>query len=206
MAGNDKERRIVTAGEFRVEAPADGGPRRIEGYAAVFGVLSTDLGGFREVIEPGAFAETITRDDIRALVNHDSAKVIGRNRAGTLALFEDDHGLGFVIDPPDTAAGRDLLVSLDRGDVDQMSFLFEAMADRWASDSAGPVRHLEKARLFEVSVVTFPAYPQTSAAARSRAADLATGDGAGDESGESGKLQGRRRRNRARLDLAIRKP
>ena len=205
MAGNDKERRIVPV-EVRVEraAEGDGGRARIEGYAAVFDQESLDLGGFREVIHRGAFAETIQRQDIRGLINHDANLVLGRNKAGTLELREDEHGLAFVLHPPDTAAARDLLVSMERGDVDQMSFGFEAVRDRWETDDRGALRHLLEARLFDVSVVTFPAYPQTSAEARSRAADLAAGGGAGDGSGEAGKLQARRRRTRARLDLAMR--
>ena len=213
MSEQSKERRILEGSEFRVvrEDGADSGESgqpRIEGYAAVFDQESLDLGGFREVIHKGAFSETIEIHDIRGLINHDANLVLGRNRAGTLELREDDHGLAFVLYPPKTAAARDLLVSMERGDVDQMSFMFEAERDRWETTEQGALRHLLQARLFEVSVVTFPAYPQTSAQARAQAQDLSEpapaedgGDG-GQEDG--GKLQARRRRNRARLDLALR--
>ena len=208
--GDKRERRVFPGSEFRVlrEEPTGEGTNiaaRIEGYAAVFDQESLDLGGFREVIHRGAFADTILNQDIRGLVNHDANLVLGRNRAGTLELREDDHGLRFVLYPPDTAAARDLLVSMERGDVDQMSFGFEAVRDRWETDDHGALRHLLEARLFDVSVVTFPAYPQTSAEARSRAEGLAVEDGGQGEEPEGGEeLQGRRRRNLARLEIASR--
>ena len=165
-----RERRVQVISDLRALDGPNGA--RITGYAAVFDQESVDLGGFREVIHRGAFAETIRTADIRGLINHDPNLVLGRNQAGTLELAEDDHGLRFVLHPPDTAAARDLLVSMKRGDVDQMSFGFAAVRDRWETDDRGALRHLLKADLFDVSVVTFPAYPQTSAHARSMAVRL----------------------------------
>jgi HK97 family phage prohead protease len=142
----------------------------MRGYAAVFNELSRDLGGFREQIIPGAFAEAIDTDDVRALINHDSNFVLGRNRAGTLALREDARGLAVEITPPDTAFARDLIVSMERGDVTQMSFAFRVSpnGENWAKNADGVwVRSVKRARLYDVSVVTYPAYIQTDVAMRS---------------------------------------
>ena len=159
------ERRAFEVKELRA-VQADGGPAKIEGYAAVFNQLSENLGGFREKIQPGAFAETITVDDIRALFNHDPNYVLGRNTVGTLELEEDDHGLKIAITPPETQWARDLMESIRRGDVDQMSFGFQTITDNWATENEEYVRTLIKVRLFDVSPVTFPAYPQTTVSAR----------------------------------------
>lgn len=152
--------------ELRVNR--DGDKPKIEGYAAVFDQLSEDLGGFREKIRYGAFRKTIKEDDIRALMNHDSNYVLARNVAGTLSLSEDDHGLKIEIDPPDTTWARDLMVSMERGDVDQMSFAFRVRKDgsEWTEKDGLVERELIDVMLYDVSVVTFPAYPQTIAQVR----------------------------------------
>mgnify|MGYP001558303859 CR=1 FL=1 len=163
------ERRHFTLDALRVEARADG-KRRIVGHAAVFNQLSEDLGGFREQIAPGAFAEAIKTDDVRALLNHNPDFILGRNTAGTLTLAEDARGLAIEIDPPDTQIARDLLVSLERGDVNQMSFGFSVWENgqSWSVDTDGEtmIRTLTRVRLYDVSPVTFPAYPQTDVAVR----------------------------------------
>uniref|UniRef100_UPI00345E70F8 HK97 family phage prohead protease n=1 Tax=Mesotoga sp. TaxID=2053577 RepID=UPI00345E70F8 len=125
------------------------------------------LGGFREKIQPGAFSEAIVNDDVRALWNHDSNYVLGRNKAGTLKLSEDEHGLHYVVDLPDTQWAKDLLESIKRGDVTQSSFGFIVDSDEWAKQDGETVRTLTKVTLFDVSPVTYPAYPQTSTSARS---------------------------------------
>jgi len=140
------------------------------GYAAVFDKLSEDLGGFREQVAKGAFAEAISNDDVRALFNHDPNYVLGRSKAGTLRMQEDDHGLYVEITPPDTRYARDLLTAMKRGDINQMSFSFRVKpgGQDWARDDNGQVvRTLKRVRLFDVSPVTFPAYPQTAIAQRS---------------------------------------
>jgi uncharacterized protein len=149
-----------------VEVREDGGKRQLSGYAAVFNKKSVPLYGFREVIRPGAFAKTIKEDDIRLLWNHDHSIVLGRNKSGTLRLSEDDNGLKIEADLPDTQAGRDARESISRGDVSQMSFAFEAINDRWFTEEGEDRRELIEARLFEVSPVTFPAYPDSSVSAR----------------------------------------
>lgn len=136
----------------------------IRGHAAVFNTLSLDLGGFREQIKPGAFKEAIENDDVRALFNHDPNYPLGRNTAGTLRLSEDDRGLAIEIDPPNTQVARDLIVSMERGDISQMSFGFSVKpgGQDWAQGDDGlTIRTLTSLRLFDVSPVTYPAYPQT---------------------------------------------
>lgn len=157
------ERRAFGAHELRVEGE---GKRVLAGHAAVFNQLSEDLGGFREMIAPGAFAASITKDDIRALINHDPNLIIGRSIAKTLRLVEDEIGLAVGIDLPDTSAARDLIAVMERGDVTQMSFGFETISDKWEMKDGEPLRTLLAVRLWDVSPVTFPAYPQTEAALR----------------------------------------
>jgi len=158
------ERRHFALQELRVEGA--GQQRRIIGYAAVFGALSGDLGGFQEKIQQGAFAKTITEADIRALFNHDANYVLGRNKAGTLKLWEDQRGLGIEILVPDTHWAQDLIVSMERGDVDQMSFSFRVVRDSWSHTADSSIRTLIEVELRDISPVTFPAYPQTIAQAR----------------------------------------
>lgn len=163
------ERRVFET-EMRIERRAD--PSRPEavvliGHAAVFNSASVDLGGFREIVAPGAFAETLVSDDIRALFNHDPSAVLGRNRSRTLRLQEDSRGLAFEIDLPDTQMARDLATSIERGDISGNSFGFQTVEDRWERQEGGELRTLIKVRLFDVSPVTYPAYPQTDVALRS---------------------------------------
>lgn len=142
-------------------------PTVITGYAAVFNSYSEDLGFFREIIRPGTFQASIPRDDVRALWNHDPNYVLGRSKAGTLAMAEDDRGLLVEIRPPETQWARDLLVSIARGDVSQMSFGFEVLRDAWHTENGQEVRELLEVKLYDVSPVTFPAYPATVVSARS---------------------------------------
>lgn len=163
--GHGIERRFV-ATEVRV-VDVDG-VSHIRGYGAVFNELSEDLGGFRERIDPGAFAKTLQEADVRSLWNHDANYVLGRNRSGTLTIREDDRGLYYDVIPPETQWARDLMVSLERGDVDRSSFGFRTIRDTWTQDEQGSVvRTLKEVELFDLGPVTFPAYPQTSAEARS---------------------------------------
>jgi HK97 family phage prohead protease len=143
--------------------------RYIEGHAAVFDSWSETLGGifpFKEKVRKGAFSQTIEKDDIRALFNHDPNYVLGRNKAGTLELKEDERGLYVRIIPPDTQAARDLITSIERGDINQMSFGFTVEEEKWDTVEGIDVRELRKVKLFDVSPVTFPAYPSTDVGVR----------------------------------------
>ena len=160
----DREERSYKV-EMRVE---DGDESKITGHAAVFNKLSVDLMGFREKVAPGAFIESIEKSDIRALWNHNPDYVLGRNKSGTLKLEEDKKGLAIEISPPDTQWARDLMETIKRGDVDQMSFAFQVVKDSWEDkDKKNPIRTLEEVNLFDVSPVTYPAYPQTDVKVRS---------------------------------------
>lgn len=196
---NEIERRAWPVGLEVRDGEGDGSPM-IRGYAAVFNELSVDLGGFRERIAPGAFARSVVDGDVRALWDHDSKYVLGRTRAGTLALAEDERGLAVEIRPL-AAAGwtGDLLASMRRGDVDQMSFGFYVRRDRWETEDGLTVRVLEDVDLFDVSVVTYPAYPQTSAEARKTAGEVMSGVRPGPADDEDGERARARARRAARL-------
>ena len=143
------------------------------GHAAVFNTV-IDLGYFREQILPGAFKKTLADNaDVRALFNHDPNIILGRTKSGTLKLREDDTGLLSEISMPDTTHGHDLMASVKRGDIDQMSFAFQAVQEKWdETDENNPIRTITEARLFDVSPVTYPAYPTTDVSARSAEAIL----------------------------------
>ena len=157
--------------EFRAypfELRAEKDSLELIGHAAFFEVLSEDLGGFREKIRKGAFEKTIQTDDIRALFNHDPNYVLGRNVNGTLELSEDETGLLVKIKPPETQFARDLVKQIARGDISQMSFGFIVNVDEWdTTDKDNPIRTLVDVGLFDVSPVTFAAYPQTDIGVRS---------------------------------------
>jgi HK97 family phage prohead protease len=145
-------------------APALHASRLISGCFAPYGQLSTDLGGFREVYEPGCFAESMANDDVRALFNHNPDYVLGRKSAETLRLFEDARGAQIEIDAPETNWADDLLVSMGRKDITQQSAAFYIEKASWETRAGvGRVRHIEKARLVEVSIHTRPAYDGTTA-------------------------------------------
>lgn len=171
-----RELRLLTG--LKVEKREDGADYipMISGYAAVFDqetVIGGKDWGFREKISKGAFTEALKISDVRALFNHEEDHVLGRVKAGTLRLAEDDRGLRVEIDPPDTQDARDLIVKMQRGDIDQMSFAFtmEGGVQTWDESGDMPLRIIEKVgELLDVSVVTYPAYPETEAAARSFAA------------------------------------
>jgi HK97 family phage prohead protease len=160
------ERRIYPFTDIEVRR-VGGKPPKLVGYAAVFDSLSDDLGGFREKISPGTFKKTIRRSDVRALWNHDPNYVLGRKKAKTLKLKEDEHGLRMEVEPPDTQWANDLMVSIERGDVDQMSFGFLTVLDEWENKGKKTIRTLKEVELIDVSPVTYPAYPDTTIALRS---------------------------------------
>lgn len=167
------ERRIVSA---QLEVRAAGETPTLVGYAAVFNRDAVIAGFFRERIAAGAFDAAIREDDVRALFNHDPNFVLGRNTAGTLRLSEDENGLRYEVDPPDTQVARDLMVSIRRGDVSQSSFGFQVVREEWTTPENRaelPLRTILEARLFDVSPVTYPAYEETTAEARAQAETLA---------------------------------
>jgi HK97 family phage prohead protease len=157
----------VFVNDFEVRETAEG--MTLTGYAARFNEPSEPL-PFIERIAPGAFKRSLrAKNDIKLLWNHDSSSVLGSTRSGTLRLYEDEMGLRVEADLPDTQAGRDAKVLIQRGDVTGFSFGFTVPAngDSWSSD--GTERTLKSVRLLEVSTgVAFPAYPSTNGTAQVR--------------------------------------
>lgn len=177
----DRETRVLSGRvEIRAAEDEQAPSRKVRGYAAVFGKESENLGGqkyqFREIIEQGAF-DDVLMDDVRALVNHDPNMILARSKAGngSLTIGTDDTGLFYEFEAPDTRAGNDLLESIRRGDIDQSSFSFsvndEGQAWEKKQDGDGPVmmtRTIKRvSRLYDVSPVTYPAYPDATVAIRS---------------------------------------
>lgn len=165
------ERRFHT-GPVEVRAAADGSvSRAVRGYAAKFNSPSENLGGFIEVIAPGAF-DGVLEDDVRALFNHEPDHILARTKSKTLRIGVDETGLWYEFDAPETTAGSDLLVALRRGDIDQSSFGFTVApeGDDWQEHPDNPALYLRTikkvGKLYDVSPVTFPAYADTESSAR----------------------------------------
>jgi uncharacterized protein len=174
--------------EIRSAQNDDGTPKKIVGYAAVFDKASEDM-GFIEYVRKGAFSDALKTSDARALFNHDTDTLpLGRQSAGTLLLSEDDNGLRFEITPPDTQMARDLMISIDRGDIKEASYGFVVDVDEWDySDKDVVKRTIIKVReVFDVSPVVFAAFNDTSVALRrleenKRAAAPPGGNGGADD-------------------------
>lgn len=169
------ERRALPLSRVEVRAAADGSSSAgtIAGYAAVYGTASEDLGGWREIIVPGAFDEVLAASPDVRMPNLDHEGLpIGRTTAGTLRLWSDPTGLGFEVDCPGTERGREMVIAVERGDVNQCSFRFVVdYEDRewiYPEDEDMPLRQINRiSELWDVSLVTYPAYPGTSAGMRS---------------------------------------
>ena len=164
---NDRTIRQVRSVPSTFSTRSDDNGMHIEGYFAVFNSNYEIFSDVTESIAPGAFTNTLG-GDIKALCDHDTRLVLGRNKAGTLELREDSHGLWGRIDinPNDTDAVN-LYERVKRGDVDQCSFGFEIVSEETDFRDDGSVHFtIREVRLYEVSVVTFPAYAETSVSAR----------------------------------------
>ncbi|ASJ21573.1 HK97 family phage prohead protease [Brachyspira hampsonii] len=148
----------------------EGEPLKLRGYAIVYNSLSEPLYGdlFRERINRGAFTKSLLENDQVCLWGHDTRYVLGRKSSGTLILREDEKGLYFEVSMPNTTWARDLKESVDRGDIKQMSFGFKVVRENWLDNKETlkeygmPIREVEEITLHEISLVTFPAYPQTN--------------------------------------------
>ena len=158
------ERRTFTVRDVEARQAEDG-TMRLSGYAAVFNDSSVPL-PFKESIAPGAFRKTLSETpDVRLLINH-SGLPLARTKNGTLTLTEDDRGLYMDATIADTSEGRDLYKLVERGDVDQMSFAFRVIRQKWSDDRSQRVLTEVSLADGDVSVVTYPAYPTTSVEAR----------------------------------------
>jgi HK97 family phage prohead protease len=170
MKDKDIERRYFKSA-VTIEKRADGtNSNVIEGYAAVFNKYSDDLGGFKEIIEPGAFTDVLN-DDCFCLFNHEEGSILGRNGVN-VSLSQDNVGLKYRVELPNTTIANDVRELIASGIVTQSSFAFTTDLVEWSTASSSAeldIRRIKHAsRLFDVSPVTYPAYPDATVAVRSR--------------------------------------
>lgn len=161
MKINNKEMRTFNITSLTKRDGTNDHPSMISGYASVFNSKTSIGDYFEEVIAPGAFARSLAENDVRALFNHNWDKVLGRTKSGTLRLLEDERGLKFDVDLPNTTAARDLAESMERKDIDQCSFGFVATEEKWDYSVEPALRTVIEAKLYEISVVSIPAYEDT---------------------------------------------
>ncbi|MFP3420648.1 HK97 family phage prohead protease [Bacillus sp. SIMBA_154] len=164
-----KEKRTFSIKGLEVrESGEEAAPSKIVGYGAVFDSPADIAGCFTEIISPGTFKKALdSNSDVRALFNHNWDCVLGRVKSGTLMLEEDERGLRFEVTPPETIWVEDLKKSMKRGDIDQCSFGFIVTKDEWDYEAEPAVRTIKEVELYEISVVSLPAYEDTEAAVRS---------------------------------------
>ena len=170
------ERRTFDHGSVAIESRADGG-KKIVGYGSVFYNANdpgTEFRLFEDAVEriaPEAFNNALSRpDDVRGLFNHDSGSVLGRTASGTMRLSSDAKGLRYEIDVPDTQLGRDLVLSIERGDITGSSFAFSVVSQRWEKDAQRnlSIRVILDVTLYDVGPVTYPAYDSATTGTRSQ--------------------------------------
>lgn len=168
MNKRDRDIRQYRSTATRFQTREEGGDLYVEGYFAVFGERYEMWPGAAETILPGAFRNTLS-GDVRGLVNHDTTLVLGRTKAGTLELREDEKGLwGRIKINRDDQDAMNLYSRIQRGDVDQCSFGFDIVAEKYLETESGVLWSVREVVLYEVSVVTFPAYEATHVQARQR--------------------------------------
>ncbi|MGZ9782471.1 HK97 family phage prohead protease [Bacillus pseudomycoides] len=164
------EKRNLTTEQMEIRE-SDNGTKTISGYAVKWEMKSHTMGywrRFKEQFKRGSFTDSLTSEDQLALWSHDTSQVLGRTKNGTLRLFEDEIGLRFELDLPNTTLGNDAYETIKRGDVDGVSFGFQMQKEEWdESDQDNIVRSVTKAKLLEISPVAFPAYPDSQVSARS---------------------------------------
>ncbi|WP_218925091.1 HK97 family phage prohead protease [Bacillus cereus] len=159
-----KETRTFDITKLNTRDATEEQPSLITGYAAVFNSKTSIGGWFDEIIAPGAFARALSENgDIRALFNHNWDNVLGRTKSGTLRLEEDGKGLKFEVELPNTSTGRDLAESMSRGDINQCSFGFWVTEEEWDYNVEPALRTVKEVELYEISVVSIPAYDDTEA-------------------------------------------
>lgn len=157
------ERRTFNITNVETREAGDEQASFISGYAAVFNSETEIWEGLNEVILPGAFSDSLAKSDIRCLFDHDWSKVLGRTKAGTLRLEEDERGLKFEVELPNTTTAKDLAESMARGDINQCSFGFIPTEEKWNYDVDPVLRSVMSVELYEVSIVSLPAYSDTEA-------------------------------------------
>jgi uncharacterized protein len=167
MSKINKELRYIPAHELRVQTSPTGS-KVLEGRAIVYNSKSQDLGGFIEVVAPGSVTASLRDNpDVLCLRDHNPSILLARTKSKTLTLTEDAQGLTFRCELPDTSQAADLVASIERGDLDGVSFGFKTVEDKWTNDGETLVRTLLKINLYEISPCSFPAYGDTSVSTRS---------------------------------------
>ena len=188
LEGRAKPKHEERVNVIDLEVRETGDGMTFEGYAAVFNSESEDLGGFREYIAPGAFKRSLqSRNEVKLLWNHDAGEPLASVRGGTLKLTEDARGLKVEARLANTSRGRDVAELIRSKTVDSMSFGFSVIKDTWNAE--GNVRTLNAVRLFEISMVSFPAYQATAGTVSVRSSNTIDADQLADalfklESGE----------------------
>lgn len=161
------EKRSFAVSDLEIRSDDDK-PTILSGYAAVFEKLSIPLWGFREKIAKGAFEKSLTKNNVRALWNHNPDFPLASTKGKTLELSEDERGLKFSIELPDNSWGKDAGIAVKRGDVEGVSFGFSVEKEEWDNtDPKNVIRTLKEVNLVEISPTPFPAYPATKVSARS---------------------------------------
>jgi len=164
----------IVRSEYRMEDVEIGEDEEVilRGYAAVYNSDSENMGGFYEQIAPGAFRD-VMGDDVRAYLNHDENRLLGRVSSGTLTISSDDRGLYYEVKMPNTTYAKDLIELMKRGDINQSSFAFLIGDDYWEERNGETYRIITKiSRLLDVSPVAQPAYPDATSEITTR--DLET--------------------------------
>jgi HK97 family phage prohead protease len=161
MKNNNKQ--FFPSVELRAYKSEEESRMLVEGYAIVFNSESRDLGGFTEVVKENALDKALERNtDVLALYGHDYQNVLGRQSANTLQLEKDERGIKFTLDLPNTQLGRDVYTLVERGDLKGNSFGFTVEKDSWDKKGDKVIRTIEQVRdLFEISIVSLPAYEAT---------------------------------------------
>jgi HK97 family phage prohead protease len=161
MKNNNKQ--FFPSVELRAYKTEEESRMLVEGYAIVFNSESRDLGGFTEVVKENALDKALERNtDVLALYGHDYQNVLGRQSADTLQLEKDERGIKFTLDLPNTQLGRDVYTLVERGDLKGNSFGFTVEKDSWDKKGDKVIRTIEQVRdLFEISIVSLPAYEAT---------------------------------------------
>lgn len=156
---------------------ADSKSKTLVGYVVQWNKHSEVLWGeYVERFSPNAFSQSLASGaDVRALFEHDHTKLLGRTTSGTLKLHEDNIGLRFELTPPDNQLGRDLLVSVERGDISGMSFGFRTIKNEWDFSVEPNLRTVQQAELAEITVTSIPAYPDSSLEILKRSQAVAKG-------------------------------
>lgn len=162
-----RERRALLVDGVELRAAGDGEERTAEGYAVMWNSDANIYDLWVESFAPGAFDQSLQERDVIAIHSHDFSRIVGRMKAGTLALRSDSKGLYFENQLPDTSDGRDLGVQIDRGDIAGMSFGFRATKQEWDDTVDPPKRTITEAELYEITYTAIPAYDSTEVGMRS---------------------------------------